>query len=161
MSTMKHLKTFQLWESAGQQGEYDTDKMSEFVKNLAEIAQWGSEEPTYKRGPYVNLPSKSREASSVAKSAKELTDMWQVAVDTYGKDEGVKWYVWEAKVGGNFNKPKAFDKQRFDIDSIITILHKHPDAFRGLNIGVKSKEQDELNNYISKEFYGPGKYGGD
>lgn len=166
---MKNIQSFELFElnsiklseseESVSKGEYSTEEMDKFIRELVSTMDWSAEmelEP-WKRKKQISIPL-DRNASTPAKGPEDVIKAWDAIVDKYGSDQNIRWYVWTADVGGSLNKPKKFDTQRFDIDSILSIAKKYPDAIRSLSLGFGSDEQNQFANYMRKEWYGTGKY---
>lgn len=130
-------------EEKESKGEYTTDEMDEFINEIVATVDWA--------GTSIMLPS-DRHASHVCKSREETLETWEKNKKDFGKDEGIKWYIWDAKAGGAFNKPAKFETQRYDKSSLLSIAKKYPDAIKSINISFSSKQQSEFGDYMSKNW---------
>lgn len=124
-----------LYESENKSGEYSTQEMDNFLSTLINTVEWGNR-------PHIILPS-SLPSSSVSYTSEASKSNWDKAKQ-YHSDPNTKWYIWDAKVGGNLNKPTYLSKQRIDLDSILNIVSKYPESFSYITIGV---DNDLTKNY--------------
>lgn len=156
------MKNLKLYENFGE-GTYTLDEMDAFVNEVIGTIEWSDESaPRWKR-TRIGFPGRRGEGSPQAYSAEDAAMYWDSAKKIYAGDKDARWHVWIADVGGSLNKPKMHDKQHYDIDSILNIVRKYPDAVRQIAVSVDSDEQKRFAKFMSQEFYSgkPGSYTGD
>lgn len=125
-------------------GNYSTEQMEEFLKEITNLVDFNVNEVR------ITIPS-NYPSSSINTTKEQINANWEKAKQLYGDDPTVKWFVWDASVGGSLNKPKELRSQRYDIQSILDIIRKYPEALRGLNIGVVSNSKDKMDKSISTQ----------
>ena len=130
-------------EETESKGEYSTEEMDTFINTIVDLIEWDN--------VTIMLPS-DRHASHPCKSKEEVLETWEGNKKDFGKDAGIKWYIWNAKAGGSFNKPVKFSTQRYDKDSLLSMAKKHPDSIKDINISFTSKQQKEFGDYMSKNW---------
>jgi len=172
---MKHIKKFNEVNEVNEAkrkpitfiegtGEYPIEEFDAFMRELIDVTDWSNEAvPKWKQTTF-SLPSKSgRHVSSVSTSKEEAIEKWEEALKTRGTDKNTVWYVWHADIGGSMNKPKQYSTQRYDIESILDIARKYPDAVRKINVSMDSVEQKDFTTMMTSKEYGgkPGRYTGD
>lgn len=164
---MKHLKTFNeamLPIQSDGRGEYTTEEFDKFMRELIDTIEWsGDDTPRWKKVQF-NMPSlRDRNASSISQSKEEAIQNWENALEARSNDKNTLWYVWHAEVGGSMNKPAKFTAQRFDIDSIMAIARKYPDAVRRINVTADSDQQKDFGKMMTRDYYNgkSGNYTGD
>lgn len=121
-------------------GEYSTEDMDAFVKALVDLVDWNEKVE-------ISLPS-DRQASHISNTKEEAIEDWTKAKKQFENDKNIKWFIWHASVGGSFNKPRKFDTQRYDKDSILDIAKRYPDAVRTVNISFNSDEQRKFADFM-------------
>lgn len=162
---MKHLKKFnESTEPTKAEGEYTTEDFDAFMREMLDTVEWSGEDVArWKRTTFTMPSARDRNASSVSNTKEEATQNWEEALKARGGDKNITWYVWVADVGGSFNKPKKFGPQRFDIQSILDIVRKYPDAVRKLSVSINSEEHSKFGDMMQRDYYNgkPGNYTGD
>lgn len=149
---MKHIKTFRLYENSDKNSDsmsksvYSTDEMTEFVNMLAGTVEWDKDTT-------VMVPS-GRNISAPCHSGEDLLSAWDKALKYFKNDKDIVWYIWDAKVGGSFNKPKALPDGRYEPAAISAVLTKYPNALKTVSIGVTSKDQVDFDAAMSRGDFG-------
>ena len=152
---MKHIQTFQLFEAKTDlEYHYTTEQMDAYVKELADIIPW-DDKPGFKKIT-VNVP-RDYNASVECANGKDLLENWEIAKKL--SDDKTTWKAWSVDVGGAFNKPTS-GKSGYDMDKIMEIVRKRPEAFRRMSIALDNEEKRKVGAAISAE-YGQGRNMGD
>lgn len=159
---MKNIKLYEEFNSNA--GEYSLDEMDSFIREIIDTIEWSTEDTPRWKKTTIGFPGEGHGTGSPQATTKDdAVDYWLAAVKRYSTETNAVWYVWNAEIGGSFNKPKKFSSQRYDIQSILDIVKKYPDALRKMNISIDSDESRSFGKFMKDEYYSgkPGSNTGD
>lgn len=112
---------------------YSTQQMEQFLSELGNTIAWQNKQT-------INLPS-TYPSSSVSFNKEQLNKNWNQAKSLY---PDATWTIWKADVGGSANKPIQ-TASGYDMNSILAIVKKYPEAFRGMSISASNNFTQDAN----------------
>jgi len=140
-------------ESENHTGEYTVEEMDAFVREIIDLMEWSDDSvPMYKRNEML-FPD-DRNSSSVTNNREDAIEKWESSMDRYKDDKDPIWFVWNLSAGGAFSKIKPERIQRYNIEEILKLARKYPEAIRRVQIGVDSKEQSDFGRAMRNENWG-------
>lgn len=122
-------------------GEYSTEEMNFLLLKLIDLVYFSNNPDVYEVKKEIFLPS-SWPSSSISNTGEQAIKNWENAKNIYDKPD-TKWHVWKVNILG-VNKPTYLSSQRIDMESILKIVSKYPEAFKSISISV---ENDNTKNY--------------